>query len=42
VNEPAFVSVVGQFVAELRGDDVETMRAATSANSARLFKLPAR
>jgi TatD DNase family protein len=40
-NEPAFVSLVGEFVAELRGEDVETLRAATSANSARLFKLPA-
>jgi Tat protein secretion system quality control protein TatD with DNase activity len=36
------VSVVGQFVAELRGNDVEMLRAATSANSARLFNLPAR
>jgi TatD DNase family protein len=41
-NEPAYVSVVGQFVAELRGNDVEMLRAATSANSARLFNLPAR
>jgi TatD DNase family protein len=41
-NEPAHVSVVGQFVAELRGNDVEMLRAATSANSARLFNLPAR
>jgi TatD DNase family protein len=41
-NEPAYVSVVGQFVAELRGEDVETLRAATSDNSARLFALPAR
>jgi TatD DNase family protein len=41
-NEPAYVSAVGQFVAELRGEDVDTLRAATSANSARLFALPAR
>lgn len=38
-NEPAFVADVGQFVAELRGEDVATLRAATSANSARLFGL---
>jgi TatD DNase family protein len=41
-NEPALVSVVGRFVAELRGEEVATLRAATSANSARLFNLPAR
>jgi TatD DNase family protein len=41
-NEPALVSVVGQFVAELRGEEVATLRAATSANSARLFNLAAR
>jgi TatD DNase family protein len=40
-NEPALVSVVGEFLAQLRGEDVETLREATSANSARLFKLPA-
>jgi len=39
VNEPAFVSVVGTFVAELRGEDVEILRDATAANSARLFGL---
>ena len=42
VNEPAFVSVVGSFVAALRGEDVETLRAATAANSARLFGLATR
>ena len=41
-NEPALVSVVGRFVAELRGEEVATLRAATSANSARLFNLAAR
>jgi TatD DNase family protein len=41
-NEPAFVSVVGEFVAELRGEDVEVLRSATSRNTARLFKLPLR
>jgi TatD DNase family protein len=39
-NEPALVSVVGEFLAELRDEEVETLREATSANSARLFKLP--
>jgi TatD DNase family protein len=41
-NEPAFVSIVGEFVAELRGEDVETVREATSRNTARLFNLPPR
>jgi len=41
-NEPAFVAVGGKFVAELRGEDLETLRDATSKNSARLFRLPAR
>lgn len=41
-NEPAYVGAVGAFVAELRGEEVETVRTATSANSARLFGLPAR
>jgi TatD DNase family protein len=40
-NEPAFVSLVGEFVADLRGESVEELRVATAANSARLFKLPA-
>jgi TatD DNase family protein len=39
-NEPAFVSVVGEFVAALRDEDPTTLREATSSNSARLFKLP--
>ena len=38
-NEPGMVSVVGGFVAQLRGEELETLRAATSANSARLFNL---
>ena len=39
-NEPAYVSVVGEFVAELRGESFATVRDATSANTARLFGLP--
>ena len=39
-NEPAWVSVVGEFLADLRGEDVEVVRRATSENTARLFKLP--
>ena len=42
VNEPGFVSVVGEFVARLREEDVATVRTATATNSARLFALPAR
>jgi TatD DNase family protein len=41
-NEPAWVSVVGEFLAQLRGEEVSAVREATSANSARLFNLPAR
>ncbi len=41
-NEPAFVTVVGEFVAELRDESFATLRDATSANTARLFKLPPR
>jgi TatD DNase family protein len=37
-NEPAFVTVVGEFVAELRGESFTEVREATSANTARLFK----
>jgi TatD DNase family protein len=40
-NEPSYVSIVGDYVAALRGEDVEALRQATSANSARLFNLPA-
>lgn len=39
-NEPGFVSVVGEFVADLRGEDVAQVRAQTAANTARLFNLP--
>jgi TatD DNase family protein len=41
-NEPALVAVVGEFVAQLRGEEVDTLRVATAANTARLFHLPAR
>ena len=40
-NEPAWVSLVGEYVAALREEDPEVVRAATSHNSARLFKIPA-
>jgi TatD DNase family protein len=39
-NEPALVSVVGEFLAQLRGEDVEVVRQETSRNSARLFNIP--
>jgi TatD DNase family protein len=39
-NEPAYVSVVGEFVAELRGESFVEVREATRANTARLFRLP--
>ncbi len=41
-NEPAYVTVVGEYVAELRGESFVEVREATSANTARLFRLPAR
>ncbi|MGC2484904.1 MAG: TatD family hydrolase [Acidimicrobiales bacterium] len=40
-NEPSYVSVVGEYVAAVRGEDVEALRQATSANSARLFQFSA-
>jgi len=40
-NEPAFVAVVGEFVARLRGESLDEVRDATAANTARLFGLPA-
>jgi TatD DNase family protein len=40
-NEPALVTVVGEYVAQLRGEDVAVVRAATRANSARLFGISA-
>lgn len=39
-NEPAYVGVVGEFLADLRGEDVTELSRATFANSARLFNLP--
>lgn len=41
-NEPAYVSVVGEFVAELRGESFAEVREATASNTARLFRLPPR
>ena len=38
-NEPARVRVVGEFLAELRGERVEDVRRETSKNTARLFQL---
>lgn len=39
-NEPAYVSVVGEFVAELRGESFTEVRDATASNTARLFQIP--
>jgi TatD DNase family protein len=41
-NEPSHVAVVGAFVAQLRGEDLEVTRDATATNSARLFQLTGR
>jgi TatD DNase family protein len=41
-NEPSYVSVVGEYVAQLRDESPEALRAATAANSARLFNLATR
>lgn len=38
-NEPAYVALVGAYLAQVRGEDPERLREATAANSARLFKL---
>ena len=38
-NEPAYVTVIGEFVAELRGESFTALRDATTANTARLFRL---
>lgn len=38
-NEPAFVTKVGEYLAHLRGEEVAAMRAATAANTSRLFQL---
>ena len=40
-NEPAYVSLVGEYVAQLRGEAIDDVRRGTAANSARLFALPA-
>ena len=40
-NEPAYVAVVGEFIAQLRGNDREYFAAATRANTSRLFQLNA-
>jgi TatD DNase family protein len=40
-NEPAYVTVVGEYVAELRGESFAEVREATRRNTARLFNLPA-
>jgi TatD DNase family protein len=39
-NEPAWVSLVGEYVAQLRGEEPLAVRAATAHNSARLFQFP--
>ena len=40
-NEPAYVRYTAEFVAQLRGDSIATIEAATTANTYRLFsKLP--
>ena len=36
-NEPAFVAVVGSFLADLRGEDARELAASTRANTARAF-----
>ena len=41
-NEPSFVAVVGEYVAALRGEDGDALRAATATNTARLFNLAVR
>ena len=39
-NEPAFVASVANRVAELRGVDLDTVAASSTANARRLFGLP--
>jgi len=41
-NEPGYVAVVGEFVANLRGEQVDEFRAQTARNTTRLFQLPSR
>ena len=40
-NEPAWVSVVGELLAELHGRDVAEVAAQTTANTRRFYRLPA-
>jgi TatD DNase family protein len=39
-NEPAYVSHVAQYLAQLRGESIESIASTTTANARRLFKLP--
>jgi len=39
-NEPARVRVIAEFLAALRGVDVEVLAAQTTANARRFFRLP--
>jgi TatD DNase family protein len=39
-NQPAYVSLVGEHLAGLRGDTVAELATATSANAANLYRLP--
>ena len=39
LNEPAYVAYTASFVAELRGEDPESLQAATYANALRIFGL---
>jgi len=40
-NQPAFVTLVGQVVADVKGEQLATVAAATWANAARVYGLPA-
>jgi TatD DNase family protein len=39
-NEPAFVSHVAAYLAQLRGDSLDTLADTTTANARQLFRLP--
>jgi len=39
-NEPAFVSYVASYLAQLRGESLDTLADRTTANARRLFRLP--
>jgi len=41
-NEPAYVRVVAEAVATIRGEPADRVAAATAANARRLFRLPER